>query len=120
LANTEPAEMDRVDVDFSGGSTQVFHIGAASCAIPGAAVGLEEAHQSHGSLPWADLFQPAIALARRGVALNNGQAYLHAILDLILRHTPESRDVYEKEDGERLLAEDRLFQNDLAGTLELI
>ena len=28
--------------------------------------------------------------------------------------------VYEKEDGERLVAEDRLFQNDLAGTLELI
>ena len=56
--------MDRVDVDFSGGSTQVFHIGAASCAVPGAAVGLEEAHRSHGSLPWRDLFQPAIALAR--------------------------------------------------------
>jgi gamma-glutamyltranspeptidase/glutathione hydrolase len=28
--------------------------------------------------------------------------------------------VYEKEDGERLVAEDRLFQNDLAETLELI
>jgi len=120
LAKRDLPEMDRVDVDFSGGSTQVFHIGAASCAVPGAAVGLEEAHRSHGSLPWRDLFQPAIALARSGVELNNGQAYLHAILDLILRHTPESRDVYEKEDGERLVAEDRLFQNDLAGTLELI
>ncbi|HXE92718.1 MAG TPA: gamma-glutamyltransferase [Gaiellaceae bacterium] len=120
LAKRDLAEMDRVDVDFSGGSTQVFHIGAASCAVPGAAVGLEEAHRSHGSLPWRDLFQPAIALARSGVELNNGQAYLHRILDLILRHTPESRDVYEREDGERLVAEDKLFQNDLAGTLELI
>ena len=61
LAKRDLAEMDRVDVDFSGGSTQVFHIGAASCAVPGAAVGLEEAHRSHGSLPWRDLFQPAIA-----------------------------------------------------------
>jgi len=100
LAERDLAEMDRVDVDFSGGSTQVFHIGAASCAVPGAAVGLEEAHRSHGSLPWRDLFQPAIALARSGVELNNGQAYLHAILDLV--------------------AEDRLYQQDLAGTLELI
>src|SRR3989454_5003996 len=119
LPNRELADMDRVDVDFSGGSTQIFHIGAASCAVPGAAVGLEEAHRSFGRLPWRDLFPPAIELARNGVELNNGQAYLHTILDLILRHTPESRAVYE-HDGERLLAEDTLVQKDLAGTLELI
>jgi gamma-glutamyltranspeptidase/glutathione hydrolase len=113
------SDMDRVDVDFSGGSTQVFHIGAASCAVPGAALGLEDAHRSFGSLPWRDLFQPAIELARNGVELNKGQAYLHAILDLILRHTPESRKVYERN-GERLVAEDTLIQKDLAATLELI
>ncbi|MEA2494225.1 MAG: gamma-glutamyltranspeptidase / glutathione hydrolase, partial [Thermoleophilaceae bacterium] len=105
LEQRDLGDMDRVDVDFSGGSSQVFHIGAASCAVPGSAVGLEEAHRSFGSLPWRDLFGPAIALARNGVELNKGQAYLHAILDLILRHTPESRAVYE-HDGERLAAED--------------
>ena len=104
LASRELADMDRVAVDFSGGSTQIFHIGAASCAVPGAPVGLEDAHRSFGRLPWRDLFQPAIELARNGVELNNGQAYLHAILDLILRHTPESRAVYERK-GERLVAE---------------
>jgi gamma-glutamyltranspeptidase/glutathione hydrolase len=119
LPKREVAEMDRVDVDFSGGSTQVFHIGAASCAVPGAPVGLEEAHRSFGRLPWGELFQPAIDLARDGVKLNNAQAYLHAILDLILRHTPESRAVYERN-GERLVAEDTLVQTDLAGTLELL
>src|SRR5829696_6954572 len=41
LGEREFSDMDRVDVDFSGGSTQVFHIGAASCAVPGAALGLE-------------------------------------------------------------------------------
>src|ERR687896_1159708 len=49
LAKRELADMDRVDVDFSGGSTQVFHIGAASCAAPGAAVGLETAHKAFGT-----------------------------------------------------------------------
>src|SRR5436190_12475758 len=117
LAQRDLADMDRVDVDFSGGSTQVFHIGAASCAVPGAPVGLEEAHRSFGSLPWRDLFQPAIELARNGVELNNGQAYLHAILDLILRHSPESCAVYESK-GERLVAGDTLVQEDLARTLE--
>jgi gamma-glutamyltranspeptidase / glutathione hydrolase len=119
LASRELADMDSVDVDFSGGSTQIFHIGAASCAVPGAALGLEQAHRSFGTLPWRELFRPAIELARNGVELNNGQAYLHAILDLILRHTPESRAVYESN-GERLVAGDTLIQKDLADTLELI
>jgi gamma-glutamyltranspeptidase / glutathione hydrolase len=119
LDQRELAEMDRVDVDFSGGSTQIFHIGAASCAVPGAALGLETAHKSFGKLPWRDLFAPAIELARDGVELNAGQAYLHAILDLILRHSPESREVYERN-GERLAAGDRLVQTDLAETLELL
>jgi gamma-glutamyltranspeptidase / glutathione hydrolase len=119
LAERELAEMDRVDVDFSGGSTQVFHIGAASYAVPGAALGLETAHKSFGKLPWHELFAPAIELAREGVELNAGQAYLHAILDLILRHSPESREVYERN-GERLGAGDQLVQRDLADTLELL
>jgi gamma-glutamyltranspeptidase/glutathione hydrolase len=109
--------MDHVDVDFSGGSTQRFHIGAASCAIPGAALGLETAHRAFGRLPWRELFQPAIELARGGVRLNEGQAYLHRILDLILRHTPEATAIYEL-DGRALAVGDTLVQRDLAGTLE--
>jgi gamma-glutamyltranspeptidase / glutathione hydrolase len=115
----ELGEMEDVLVDFSGGSTQLFHIGAASCAIPGAALGLETAHKAFGRLPWRDLFQPAIELARGGVQLNEGQAYLHRILDLILRHTPESDAIYG-QDGGALGVGGTLVQNDLAGTLELL
>src|SRR5438132_118477 len=119
LRGARPREMEEVDVDFSGGSTQMFRIGPASCAVPGAALGLEEAHRAFGTLPWRELFAPAIELARDGVELTRGQAYLHAILDLILRHTKESRAIYELE-GRRLVAGDRLVQEDLAGTLELL
>src|SRR3954465_8130217 len=110
-------EMDQVDVDFSGGSTQRFHIGAASCAIPGAALGLETAHRAFGKLPWGDLFPPAIELARNGVELNDGQAYLHRILARIRRHTPEAASIYER-DGRALERGDILVQQDLAKTLE--
>jgi len=116
---TATGEMDHVDVDFSGGSTQRFHIGAASCAIPGAALGLETAHKAFGRLPWRDLFRPAVELAHNGVELNDGQAYLHRILDLIMRHTPEARDIYE-HDGGPLVVGDTLVQDDLADTLELL
>ena len=74
--------MDSVDIDFSGGDTQVFRIGVASVAVPGTLKGLEEAHRRFGSLPWTELVAPAVDLARGGVVLTRPQAYLHAILDL--------------------------------------
>ena len=119
LPSGETHPMESVDVDFSGGSTQVFRIGAASCAVPGAALGLERAQRSFGTLPWRELFAPAIELAREGVELTRSQAYLHAILDLILRHSPESRGLYERN-GERLGVGDRLVLPELADTLETL
>jgi gamma-glutamyltranspeptidase/glutathione hydrolase len=112
-------EMEVISVDFSGESTQDFRIGAASCAVPGAAAGLEAAHDSFGSLPWKALFEPAIELARSGVELSRAQAYLHAILDLILRHTAEGAQLYGRN-GEHLVEGDRFVVPDLAGTLELL
>ncbi len=109
-------EMEAVDVDFDRESTQVFRIGAASCAVPGAPAGLEAAHRSYGTLPWPSLFEPALELARDGVELTRAQAYLHAILDLILRHTVEGRQVYGRRS--RLLAGERLVLDDLGATLE--
>ena len=60
------AEMESVDVDFSGESTQMFHIGSASCAVPGAVAGLAAAHRRYASLPWRTLIEPAVEAARRG------------------------------------------------------
>ena len=109
-----PGEMTAIDIDFDRESTQVFRIGAASCAVPGAAAGLEAAHCSYGSLPWGILFEPALELARGGGELTRPPAYLHAILDLILRHTPEGRRIYGRRS--RLVAGDRLVLDDLGST----
>jgi gamma-glutamyltranspeptidase/glutathione hydrolase len=112
-------DMDVVDVEFTPESSQVFKIGAASCAVPGAVLGLEAAHRAYGTLPWRELARPAAELARRGLELNRAQAYLHAILDLILRHLPEGQRMYGK-DGERLVAGDVLRMPELADTIERI
>src|SRR5687767_11946583 len=104
--------MEAIDVDFSGDSIQVFKIGCASVAVPGAAKGLEEAHRRFGSLPWEELAAPAIGLARDGVVVTREQAYLHAILDAILRHSPESRAIYGQDS--RLAAGDVLRMPELA------
>jgi gamma-glutamyltranspeptidase/glutathione hydrolase len=110
--------MEAINVDFSGDSSQVFKIGAASCAVPGALAGLEAAHKAYATVPWRELVAPAVELAREGVELTRPQAYLHAILDLILRATPEGRAIYGGES--RLVAGDRITMRDLAGTLEIV
>ncbi len=111
------AEMEAVAVDFAPESSQTFRIGGASCAVPGAIAGLSEAHRQFGTLPWRVLLGPAIELARTGFVLSRPQAYLHALLDLILRHTDEGRAIYGRN-GDCLVAGDRLVMADLARTLE--
>jgi gamma-glutamyltranspeptidase / glutathione hydrolase len=69
-------------------------------------------------VPWPRLLEPAIELARVGVELTGQQAYLHAILDLILRHTPEGREVYGKKG--RLARGERVVMPGLAQTLEIL
>jgi gamma-glutamyltranspeptidase / glutathione hydrolase len=113
----EFAEMEQVDVAFQPDSLQAFSIGEASCAVPGAPKGLEEVHRRFGKLPWRELVAPAIELARRGVEITPAQAFLHKILDPILRHSAQGRHAYEIE-GRRYQAGDVLRPLDLAGTLE--
>jgi gamma-glutamyltranspeptidase/glutathione hydrolase len=114
-ARRAPGEMEAIDIDFDRESTQVFRIGAASCAVPGATAGLEAAHRSFGTLPWRRLFEPALELAQGGVELTPAQGYLHRILDGILRHTDEGRRIY----GSRapLVPPERLVLGDLGATL---
>lgn len=41
-----------------------------SVGVPGAVAMYKTAHDDHGELPWADLFQPAIRLAEQGFAVS--------------------------------------------------
>ncbi|WP_425490574.1 gamma-glutamyltransferase [Novosphingobium fluoreni] len=57
--------------------------GARSAGVPGSVATMANAHARFGKLPWADLFQPAIKLAREGFVVT---ARLHNGLDLYGRH----------------------------------
>ncbi len=89
-----PGPMERVVVDFGDASTQVFFLGPAAVAVPGLVAGLAEGHRRQGRLPWADLFAPALELARAGVELTEPQRFLLEILVPILERTEEGRAIY--------------------------
>jgi len=88
-----PADLIGLVVDY-GDSQQVFYTGPMSVAVPGTVLGLWEASARWGSMPWAELLAPAARLARDGVVLNEAQAFLHQILDLLLRYSPEGDAIY--------------------------
>jgi gamma-glutamyltranspeptidase / glutathione hydrolase len=110
------APLEELDVEF-GTTTQRFLVGPGSCAVPGNAVGVYEAHRRAGRLPFAQLVEPAIRLARTGATLNEGQADLHAILDPLLRQRPAAIEVFGPE-GRMLVEGDTVRNLRLATTLE--
>ena len=62
LASTETMYLDE-DGEIRDNSN---HQGVLAVGVPGTVAGLWQAHQRLGSLPWADLVQPAIDLAENG------------------------------------------------------
>ena len=49
-------------------------LGALAIGVPGTIAGLFKIHEKYGSLPFADLINPAIDLAKSGIVLTAGQA----------------------------------------------
>ena len=102
------AELRGIDVSF-GDAAQVFHIGAASCGVYGTPAGVCEAVRRWGTVALEELAAPAATLAREGVVLNAGQAYVAEILADLLTSTPECAALWAP-DG-RILREGELLRN---------
>jgi gamma-glutamyltranspeptidase/glutathione hydrolase len=87
-------EMEEIVIDFGDASTQVFHVGRGSVAVPGLVAGLEEAHRRFGTIPWPELVEPALELARTGVDKTDAQRFLHTILSGILQREEMGALIY--------------------------
>ena len=112
----DPSDLHAFTVPF-GTAEQVFHIGPASVAVPGMLAGLDEASRRFGRLPLRDLVAPAVQLARDGVRVGEEAAYLHAILEEMLGHTPASAAQFQPSGGTAQVGT-RLVFPDLARTLQ--
>ncbi len=111
-------DFKHVEVDF-GATTQIFHIGRASAAVPVALPGLIEAQRRWGKLPLTAVVEPAVTLAREGYELGPGVAYVFKLLEPIVTLTPAARALHV--DGNALAtAGARLHNRDLADSLERV
>src|SRR5947209_8549060 len=94
--DSSAAELQAINVSF-GDAAQVFYVGPSSCGVYGAPAGVCEAVARWGTLPLEQLAQPAARLAREGVELNSGQAYVAEILSDLLRSTPECAALWARD-----------------------
>lgn len=118
LGVKEGAERDfyAVELDF-GPTTQTFHIGTASAAVPGALVGICEVHERWGQLPLAEVVAPAAEALRDGVMSTEFSGVAAGLLEPILGLTPKGQELFWAHG--HLVREGDLFRNpDLANTLE--
>jgi gamma-glutamyltranspeptidase/glutathione hydrolase len=94
-------------------------IGGRAVAVPGAVRMLEAAHRQHGQLPWARLFEPAIALAEQGFALSP-RLHTQLLGETALRSDPLARAYFYAADGQPHAVGHRLRNPALAAVLRAL
>jgi gamma-glutamyltranspeptidase/glutathione hydrolase len=94
-------------------------LGYRASGVPGAIAGLWLAHQKYGSLPWEQLMEPALELARDGISVNYWLARSLRASNKELRLFESTAKIFTK-DGQPYEFGDLFVQKDLAWTIEQI
>jgi gamma-glutamyltranspeptidase/glutathione hydrolase len=94
--------------------------GGKSVGVPGNVAMVKLAHEKHGKLPWATLFEPAIRLARGGYVVSPRMARAIAFSAPALALTPEASAIYLNPDKSPRPEGSRIINEPLARTLERI
>ena len=105
-------------LDASGKATRESLDGWKSSGVPGTVRGFEFAHRKYGTRKWAELLEPAAALAAQGFPVT------YALAESLksarnLSQDPESRRIFHKN-GSYWTAGETLTQPELARTLSRI
>ena len=94
-------------------------LGGRAVAVPGAVRMLEAAHRQHGQLPWARLFEPAIALAEQGFALSP-RLHTQLLAETALRSDALARAYFYDASGQPHPVGHRMRNPALAAVLRAI
>lgn len=106
-------------LDAAGNLTDRSVIGHLASGVPGAVMGLQEAHRRFGTKPWVELLEPAIALARDGFVVDSALAgSIRAAADRLSRF--EGSAALFLPPGQPIEAGSRWSNPDLARVLQRI
>lgn len=133
-----PAALDPADYPLSGAgkASDLFPWeavvedrnvqGATSVAVPGLVDGVGIAHERFGRMPWRDLIQPAIGLAKEGLHVDWYAALIIASATRALAQDPDAASMF-LEDGQwptiagwTSLSDKRIAMDRMADTLDRI
>lgn len=89
-------------------------------AVPGTVAGLWYAHQKFGSLPWKQIIEPAIQLAKHGFRLTDDDAQAFLQRKSVLMRDSEAARIFFKKNGVPYQTGDVFKQPDLALSLQKI
>jgi gamma-glutamyltranspeptidase / glutathione hydrolase len=117
---TAPAAASRdMYLDAAGDLTDRSVLGHLAAGVPGAVMGLWQAHERFGTRPWAELIAPAIALAEDGFIVDSAFARVLASSAARLSGFDASAALF-LPGGAPLQAGDRWRNPDLAAVLQRI
>ncbi|MBZ9761292.1 gamma-glutamyltransferase [Mesorhizobium sp. CA8] len=116
LAATKTMYLDKDGKPIKGASLD----GYLAVGAPGSVAGFETAREKYGTLSRQDLMAPAIAYAKDGFVLNQGDAASFAGSADRLAKDPAAAAIFLKKDGRPYGIGEKLVQPDLAASLSAI
>jgi gamma-glutamyltranspeptidase/glutathione hydrolase len=116
LAATKTMYLDKQGKPIKGASLD----GYLAVGVPGSVAGFEMAREKYGTLSRQDLMAPAIAYAKDGFVLNQGDAASFASNADRLAKDPAAAAIFLKKDGKPYGIGEKLVQPDLAASLSAI
>lgn len=120
IINSRETVPEKIKSDLLKSCPKTFQLmsGPQWIGVPGEIRGYEQAHRLYGKLPWANLFQPTIKLAREGFPIPQVQGRYIPMIDT--NNTQSLRKLYSDKNGNLLKTGDIVKFKKLADTLEKI
>ena len=100
--------------------TLAVEYGYETIAVPGVVKGLTDGLSKFGSLPLAQVMNPAISYANNGFTLLPGEAFRQESVNEILKEFTGTQQYYLNDDGTAKKPGDWVIQKDLAKVLKAI
>lgn len=112
------ADGEAANYEYREVVNQAGEVPDSGAGIPGFVAGMDRLHRDHGTLPWAELLEPAIELARSGQPVSR---YLASqIAGAPGPEVTASLPHFRRADGTLLQQGDALVQEELATTLRTL